>query len=281
MKKLIAFAMVATAFAALGEGKEEVYVSPITGRPVALNGRYTLEEIKARDAKIMKKTGGFLMQKAEGPLALFVDSRAKPTLTLDEVVRLYKLGTHLDCNLEKTPRGAKDPLEFAQTMMSEKKPLLVVVVVENDKRLPALSVFPEERIGLVNADKLQAGADNDPAAPEVRVSKEAWRAVGFIGGIGFSGVENDMMQPYYTLKELDSNIQAYIQPMNMAKMQPMWKRFGVKKEQRVPYRLACMQGWAPAPTNDLQKAVWEEVHKAPEKPVKITYDKDKKKPVVK
>ena len=92
---------------------------------------------------------------------------------------------------------------------------------------------------------------------------------------------NDIMQPSYTLKELDGNIQAYIQPMNMAKMQRFLKRFGVKKEAKIPYRVAAQQGWAPAPTNDIQKAVWDEVHAIPKKPVKIQYDKDRQKPVVK
>jgi hypothetical protein len=60
--------------------------------------------------------------------------------------------------------------------------------------------------------------------------------------------------------------------MNMARMQKMWKRFGVKKERRIPYRVACQEGWAAQPTNDYQKAVWEQVHSIPDKPLKIEYD---------
>ena len=130
---------------------------------------------------------------------------------------------------------------------------MVIVVVDDEAKLPALSVFPEERIGIVNADRLKGG--KDPTAFEMRVSKQMWRAMGFIGGVGFSTQENDMMQPYYTLDELDANMHPYIQPMNMAKMYKMWKRFGVKKERRVPYVVALKEGWAPAPTNEYQKAI--------------------------
>ena len=275
MNRIFAFALLAsvTAFG-------EEYVSPVTGQPFKEGGRFTLEQIKARDERVMKKTGGFLMQKAEGPRTLLIDTREAEKKTVDEVVRLYKLGAHLDIDIARELRAGKCPLEYAQAKMAEKKPLMLVIVVEKaEAKLPALSVFPEERIGIVNADKLQGG--EDPAAPETRVMKEIWRAIGFIGGIGFSQAENDMMQPYYTLKELDGNIQAYIQPMNMAKMQRFLKRFGVKKEAKIPYRVAVMEGWAPSPTNDIQKAVWDEVHAIPKKPVKITYDKDKQKPVVK
>ena len=250
---------------------EEEYVSPVTGQKFDPNGKFTLEQIKARAERVLKKTGGFIRQKAEGPQTLFVDARDKPTLTVDEVARLYKLGTHLDCAFEKTARGEVCPLEFAQKIMAEKKPLMVVVVVEKAEKLPALSVYPEERIGLVNADKLKGG--DDPSAPEMRVSKEIWRAMGFIGGVGFSMADNDMMQPYYTLAEIDANNHPYIQPMNMAKMQKMWKRFGVKKEARIPYRVAVQQGWAPAPTNDYQRAVVEELksekERGPTNPIKI------------
>ena len=103
----------------------------------------------------------------------------------------------------------------------------------------------------------------------------ALRAMGFISGVGFSQYENDMMQPYYTLKELDGNIHAYIQPMNMAKMGKFWKRFGVKKEARIPYLVAVQEGWAPAPTNDVQKAIWDKVHALPTEPIKIKPEEKK------
>ena len=254
MKTLISGIFLALALTSTAEE----YISPVTGRPVPTDGKYTVEQYKARDERVMKKTGGFIHQKAEGPLTLLVDTRRKERKTIDEVARLYKLGTHLDINIEKRQRDGKKPLAFGQEIMSAKKPLMVIVVVEDCEELPALSVFPEERIGIVNADKLK-GEASDPTLPEMRVSKEVWRAIGFVGGIGFSAQENDMMQPYYTLEEIDGNNHPYIQPMNMAKLFYMGRRFGVKKERRIPYRNAVMEGWAAPPTNDYQKAVWNQV----------------------
>lgn len=271
MKSLaIAFSLLAScAFA-------EEYISPVTGKPVPTDGKFTIEQYKARDERVMQKTGGFLIQHAEGPQGLFVDAREKARLTVDELARVYKLGVHLDANIAKEPRGEKCPLEYAQEKMAKEKPLFAIVIVDKCEKLPALSVYPEERIGIVNADKLQEG--DDPSAPEMRVSKEAWRALGFVTGIGFSQAENDIMQPIYTIAELDANRYPFIQPMNMAKMQKMCKYFGVKKEARIPYRVACNQGWAPAPTNKYQKAVWEQVkaekNEKPSNPIKVKYDKN-------
>ena len=269
MKRLIAIAMMGAAMVSFAEE----YVSPVTGQRFDPNGKYTLEQIKARDERVLKKTGGFIQQKAEGPQTLLVDARKKPTLTLDEVARVYKLATHLEAQVAKETRGDASPLAFAKGLVESRKPLMLVAIIEGTEDLPALSVYPEERVGLVNADKLKGG--DDPSAPEMRVSKEVWRAIGFVGGLGFSPAENDIMQPFYTFKELDDSRYPFIQPMNMARMQKMWKRFGVKKERRIPYRVAVQEGWAAQPTNDYQKAIWDEVHAAPKNPMKIEFDPKK------
>ena len=269
MKKMLTIAIAAISAAALAQeaapqsapaSTNETYVDMITGKPWTPDSKWTIAQLKARDERVLKKTGGFLYQEAEGPIAMLVDARERATLTIEEVARLYRLGTKLDINTAKEPRGEKCPFDAARAVMSETNALLVVMVVDKCDKLPALSVFPEERIGLVNADKLKGG--DDPSAPEMRVSKEMWRAIGFIGGVGFSAQENDMMQPYYTLAEIDGNGHPYIQPMNMAKMQAMWKRFGVKRARKVPYRIAVREGWAPPPTNDYQRAVWDEIKAA-------------------
>ena len=261
-----------------GPTNAEEYISVVTGKPVPKDGKYTVEQIKARDERVLKKTGGFIHLEAEGPQTLLVDARARPTATLDEVARVYKLATHLDAQVAKEARGDVAPLEFAKAKMSAAKPLMLVMVVDGGPGQPILSVFPEERVGIVNADKLKGG--DDPSAPEMRVMKETWRAIGFVGGLGFSPAENDIMQPLYSLKELDANRYPFIQPMNMARMYKMWKRFGVKKERRIPYRVAVQEGWAAQPTNDYQRAVWEQVkadkERGPTNPITIPPPNQKK-----
>ena len=254
-----------------GPTNEVEYISPVTGKPVPKDGKYTVEQIKARDERVMKKTGGFIHLKAEGPLTMLLDARAKPTLALDDVARVYGLATHLKALVAKEARGEVAPLAFARAKMASSKSLMLIAVVDGCTDLPALSVFPEERVGIVNADTLKGG--DDPSAPEMRVTKEVWRAMAFVGGIGFSPAENDIMQPIYTLRELDANRYPFVQPMNMARMQRMWKVFGVKKERRIPYRVAVQEGWAKPPTNDYQKAVWEQVkaekERGPTNPITI------------
>ena len=50
---------------------------------------------------------------------------------------------------------------------------------------------------------------------------------------------------------------------------------GMHPERKVPYIKAVKEGWAPAPTNDIQKAIWDKVHAAPKNPMKIEFDPKK------
>ena len=39
------------------------------------------------------------------------------------------------------------------------------------------------------------------------------------------------------------------------------EKLGIKPARMTTYRKAVEEGWAPAPTNDFQKAIWEEAKK--------------------
>ena len=53
------------------------------------------------------------------------------------------------------------------------------------------------------------------------------------------------------------------------------KALGITKKISATYLDACEQGWAPAPTNEYQKAIWDKVHAAPKNPMKIEFDPKK------
>lgn len=273
MKKVLTIAIAAISAAVLAQeapqaapaSTNETYVDMITGKPWTPDSKWTIAQLKARDERVLKKTGGLIDIKASGPELFVLDARSKKGASIDRFCELYTRASKLPVKSAHEPRGDKCPMEVAREKLASEKALMVVVVVEGCDKLPALSVFPDERIGIVNADALKEG--DDPVMPEVRVGKDIWRALGFIGGIGFSSMKNDLMQPIFTIGELDACQNAYIQPMNFGRMNDYYKHFGVTRPRRVAYRKAIQEGWAAAPTNDYQRAVWEEertnkVHKA-------------------
>ncbi|MBR1921832.1 MAG: hypothetical protein IJ829_07530, partial [Kiritimatiellae bacterium] len=145
------------------------------------------------------------------------------------------------------------------------------VAVVEDGALRGLTVCPEERVAVVNAARYADGGD-DPLAAEVRVHKELWRALGFVAGIGYAPFANDVRQPVFSTRELDGLEYQVMQPMNFQKMYASLAKLGVTRGRRVPYRLAVQEGWAPPPTNDYQRAVWDDVRAVPKAPMKIEFD---------
>jgi hypothetical protein len=55
--------------------------------------------------------------------------------------------------------------------------------------------------------------------------------------------------------------------------------WGIERAERMTYEVACREGFAPAPTNDIQKAIWERIkadkERGPTNPLKIPMPKKK------
>ena len=272
MKKLMAMTVVAVAMAAVAD---EQYVSPITGQPFDPCGKYTLEQIKARDERVLKKTGGFIEVEAKGTSVIVLDTRKKPAGAPYQFADVFGSLSKTNVKVEKSPlKEGETAFDAGSALLLGGKVGYVLVVIE-DEKTRGLCVYPEERIAVVNAMRYKGG--EDPLKPEVRVHKELWRALGFVTGLGYAQFQNDVLQPVFSVKELDGLFYQVMQPMNFQRMYSTLSKLGVTRSRRVPYRVAVQEGWAAQPTNDYQKAVWKEVHSIPDKPITIEFDPKKDK----
>ena len=232
----------------------------------------TRAELENRPA-VLKKTGGFVDVAAIGVSVVVVDTREKPGAAADQFKEVFERLSKTNVKVEKVARNANEkPHAKALAALKANKAAYSVLIAESDE-CPGLSVMPEERIAVINAKRYLGG--KDPLAPETRLIKEIWRALGFVGGVGYAPYQNDVLQPVYNLRELDALVYQVMQPMNFQKMYGQMAKFGVKRARHIPYRLAVMEGWAAQPTNDYQKAIWDEVRAAPKNPMKIEFDPKK------
>lgn len=55
------------------------------------------------------------------------------------------------------------------------------------------------------------------------------------------------------------------------------EKFGIPPAIMKPYKIACQEGWAPQPTNDIQRTIWNQAHQVPDKPITIEFDPKKDK----
>lgn len=144
-----------------------------------------------------------------------------------------------------------------------------VFVIDN-KDLPQMMVAADDGWAFVNVAKLLSEKETFTKA---RVRKEIVRAAGLVLGAGDSYMyEMCLTGPIRGLNELDEIPSEQLPVDVVQRIGKSMAKIGITPSRLTTYRKACEQGWAPAPTNDYQKAVWDQIHTPPSDPLKITFD---------
>lgn len=242
--------------------------------------RMSKEEYQARAEKLMMKRYGGIVRKANSGMGvvLFVNAQSKvSTAEIRMIEKRFSENLCISCiTKEFSSINLANPTADIKALGGN----LGVVVVDKAE-LPALLTAPEEGWAIVNVAALSADVpDGEKLASRTR--KEILRGFALVAGGAFMTRDPIVMRKDVRIaKDLDL-IPAESYGLDVINaMKSVYPYFGVKPWKQTTYRKACEEGWAPAPTNDAQKAIWDKVHAPPEKPLKITYDKDKQKPVVK
>ena len=165
------------------------------------------------------------------------------------------------------------PIAAADQLVGEDAVGAAVLIVEDDS-LPMTLVAPEKRWTIFNIKPLLADA---PAQERIedRFNKMLWCAVARTLGAGYSGYKPCVLVPFTNLAALDRNPATKPCPEPFNKMIDTGAEYGIKTITIASYRDACRKGWAPAPTNDVQRAIWNETRQLPTNPIKIEFDPKK------
>lgn len=257
MKGILFFLTTAVSVAALADGAATGARRP----PKA-----SAEERAAEREEELRETGGRLDCIPDGPTFVIADARESPSDNapgrVAEVIRgMLKIAA---TNVADSVSGS--PFEAALRLRKGHKALMAVLVCAGDVALPALAVYPEERVAVVNATAATRFASG--AEGEVRIIKECWRGIGFIAGAGYSANNGSVMQPIGSPLELDAVEWQVISPMQFQQMGKFLNKYGAKRGRRTTYRRAVEEGWAPPPTNDYQRVIWDAAHSSTNTPAK-------------
>ena len=228
------------------------------GRP-----RLTTIERKARlEAVVNQRVGGFIEKPGSGKGSIvYVNCQKKaPRAWIDESMAYFAEVTKFKIAYSEGSFDLKTPkVEGGST-----------IFVVDDESLPPVLVAPESRWALVNVAPI--AREKRPAFFEQRTKKELSRAFAYLCGAAGSRYERSLTRGITSQAELDKNPD-YELPMDV--VQRFWdymKPLGVLPVQRATYLKACQEGWAPPPTNDVQRSVWQKVHAIPANPIKIEFD---------
>lgn len=149
-----------------------------------------------------------------------------------------------------------------------------VFVVEDEKLKAPMLIAPESRWAIVNVARIKEG-DPKPVFVQARTGKEVVRAILYVCGAANSIYPDSLMKYVGKMNDLD-DYPNFNPPMDvMNRMKAYLTDVGITMRPMTTYREACQEGWAPQPTNDIQRAIWSDVHKLPDKPIKIEYKSKK------
>ena len=239
----------------------------------------TLEEQNAKRQELMRKmyarTGGRIARPhAAGGKFVFINMQGiVPEREIDEPVSTIVRVLQHDVTLEAPAKGGAFSLAQIPSLMERQQAKGAIFLVEDDT-CPSVLVAPESGWGIVNVKRLNADSPN-PVLLAQRVRREMWRAFAMVNGAANTNMGKCLLQTVLSLKDLDAlQAEAFCpEPVNL--ILAHLDALGVKKYQHTTYRQACIEGWAPMPTNDIQRAIWEQVHAVPKNPMKIEFDPKK------
>jgi hypothetical protein len=133
-----------------------------------------------------------------------------------------------------------------------------IIVLVDRLGEPMLLVAPEERWAVVNVAALE-GSGATVEVLNARVQKEVWRAFGYLMGAANSSFPGCVMRTVNKPEDLDLLKMNKLSPEPLMKIMSQATAMGITLPKFTSYRKACEDGWAPMPTNSIQKAIWEEV----------------------
>lgn len=149
--------------------------------------------------------------------------------------------------------------------------------IVGDPNLPTILHAPEDKWTMVNIARLREGNGRKPQFYSERVKKEVTRGFCLLAGAQTSNYPDSLLTSITSPEQLDRFLGCRLQMDIQERFVPYLKGFGITPAKSTTYLEACQQGWAPQPTNEVQRAVWEKVHAIPDKPITIEFDPKKDK----
>lgn len=183
---------------------------------------------------------------------------------------LATVGKEMKYNFKVASAAAKKGLPTKAEVESAGCDVAVFVVA--DESLPPSLVAVEDRWALVNLKKLGAGLPDNAVGKRLYAARcrgELMRAFALVCGCGTSQYQGNVLD-VASVEEIDqTDPDALIFDMTQRCKQYL-EHIGVTPKKLVSYSVACRQGWAPAPTNEVQQAIWDKVHSVPDQPLTRT-----------
>jgi hypothetical protein len=254
MKYLLAFPIVAVALAASSYAKEVVSPEELAARKAE------------RQAEFDIRTGGRIVKPGtqQGEI-VYADCQTRiPKAWIEESVAYFAKETRFKISL----KGGTS-FDLNNPKIEGNATLFII----DDASLPTILVAPENRWAFVNIAPI--AKEQRPAFFEARVKKELSRGFAYLCGAANSQYQRALTRGIVNHADLDKNPDLSLPVDVIQRFKGYMETLDVRPAIMTTYKKACQEGWAPAPTNEFQKAIWDKVHAMPSEPLKIKPEEKK------
>lgn len=213
-----------------------------------------------RAAERIAKAGGEIIKKGTflGKVSIVNEQSKLSTADCEAVAKLIAEATQLNI------------------VVDDGKDAAVKLTIIDDPTAPTLLLATEDHWGKMNVAKLVddlPGANAKAKFFAPRGRKMLLKGLSILLGGGASQFPGNVMNTT-TIRQLDM-VQESL-PIDMTDVYKEYlKPLGVTPAEKVTYRKACKEGWAPAPTNEVQQAIWDKYHEIPTQGIEIKFDSKK------
>jgi hypothetical protein len=228
----------------------------------------TDEEKAARREKMMKATGGILDIAPKGKVVVINAQEKVPAAAVQ--AKVESLAKELRMNVEVA--NGKD-----WKMYTVPAGAVGAVVIADAADLPMSVVAAEKTWGLMNVAPIVVAGDEERTVK--RFNREFVRVACFTFGQSHSQYRGAPLSTVKGVEDLDGITNENLTFESVTMVMRTLMNLGMTQSRKTSYKKACQEGWAPAPTNTYQKAIWERIKaeqsEAPTKGIKIKFDKNK------
>ena len=214
-----------------------------------------------------EETGGFLtVWPANHGTFTFVNAQnAVADDVIAKPINAIKDDFHIDI---RSVKGDFPEIRQIPARLAEMKSLGAIWIV-NDPALPMMLAAAENGWGILNVAPFITDKP-DAKKLDQRLLKMFNRTFATIHGATDSPMMPQcVMKPAHGLADIDALICRNFSPEAYSKVSSYLQKCGYLTSHSGTYYDACEEGWAPLPTNAVQKAIWDKVHAMPTAPIQL------------
>ena len=226
------------------------------------------ESTRVKVNPILRKTGGFIERPGikAGQISILNGQSIVNDDAIKEVTSKLAKMVRVKVNIKESNIQTLD-VNLKKAFLSDGANYAIFLIADN-KNEETIGIFPDQKYAFVNIAALNVDHPT-PAFIKARTQKAIARAFLYLTGGASSQNDHNVMSPISTIKDLDKIANDAIPVDVVARVYKYLPLSGCNINTRVPYVLAVREGWAPAPTNEYQKAIWDKIHAMPTAPIKI------------